>query len=119
MKPFEDLARSLRDYADFYERDNALVNGATLCRRIADQVESACREWQWETLTITEAAEETGRAYTTIWRKVKKGTLGNVGTEEHPRIRRVDLYRDGRAAAGPDIAGRVLRDSTAATCPSR
>ena len=107
MKPFDELIANLRDEADRYEETDAHVCGTKLCRRIAGQIESAKREWLWEALTLQEAAEEKGQSYTTIYRKVKKGRLPNVGTEKHPKVRRGDLYRDG-VSAGPDLAGKVL-----------
>ena len=113
MKPFDDLVGALRLEADQYEQVDAAVSGAKLCRRIAGQIEAAKREWLWETLTITEAAEETGRSYTTIWRKLKKGKMPNVGSEQHPRVRRADLHRDGRSSGGPDLVGKILQESPA------
>jgi hypothetical protein len=110
VKPFDELVGSLREEADLYVVVGAAVDGAKLCHRIAEQIETAQREWLWETLSVTQAADESGRSYTTIWRKLKKGILPNVGTDQHPKVRRVDLYRDGRAP-GPDLAGKILRES--------
>ena len=109
MKPFDELIAALREEADRYAETDAHVSGAKLCRRIAGEIESAEREWLWGTLTIQEAADETGRSYTTIWRKVKRGKLENVGTDEHPKVRRLDLYTEGRPV-GSTLVDKVLEN---------
>ena len=107
VQALDSLVDTLRREADTYESVGAAVNGAKLCRRVADQIAAAHREWQYELLTVSEAAQETGKHYSTISRKLKAGKLPNLGTDTHPKVRRVDLYGTERTP-GPALADRIL-----------
>ncbi len=96
--------------ADRYAEDDALISGEKLCRRLAARLEALHREWQLQLLTLTEAADETGRSYSSLQKAVSDGRIPNTGTKGQPRIRRCDLMRVPRLD-GPDLAGALLRDS--------
>ena len=57
-------------------------------------VEAALREYRLATLTLTEAASETGLKYDTIQGKVASGEIPNAGRPGSPRVRRCDLLSD-------------------------
>lgn len=113
FEPFAGLIAELRVQADGYAQDGAQVDGAKAYRRIAARIEAAQREWLYETLTISEAAEETGESYSTIRRKLKSGKIPNVGDKHRPRIRRADLHGTPHPDS-PDLAGTILRDRPSA-----
>ncbi len=104
--PIDDVIAWLRQQADVYAEAGAMLDGAKFCRAVANRLERAWLEYQAEALTIREAAELRGEHYTTTYRKLKAGKLPNVGTEDHPRIRRCDLFSAHRD--GPDLAGKIL-----------
>jgi DNA-directed RNA polymerase specialized sigma24 family protein len=83
--------------ADHLAELGAQVDGATVLRAWARKWEAALRERELETLSVSEAATELGRHYSTVWRAVKSGRLANVGTTHRPLVRRCDL----RGTNGP------------------
>lgn len=107
MKTFDELVASLRAEADIYAGVGGLVDGQKLCLRVAKQIEAAHREWLWGILTPTQAAEERGVHPSTIYRYLKSKKLPNVGREGHPRVRRADLFGDGKTTTD-SIADEIL-----------
>ncbi len=104
------LADRWRDEAAVHERDGVLGHAAVL-RRVADELTESLDRWWLEELTLEEAAEEKGRSYDTIQRRVASGDLPNVGRKHRPRVRRTDLYRRGTTAGDErmrDIAAELL-----------
>ena len=81
---------------------------AELVETHAAELERAVAEWQNEPLTLREAAEEGGLAYSTLQTYLSHGILPNAGKPGRPRIRRCDLPFRGTRSNGPDIADRVL-----------
>jgi len=102
LSPLRDLADRWREEAELYERDGALVRAGTLLRRMASELTQALDRWWLEELTLEQAAEEKGRSYDTIQRRVATGDLPNVGRKHRPRIRRADLYRKDAVPDGDD-----------------
>jgi hypothetical protein len=94
---FADVLASMFAEADHLAELGATVDGATMLRAWARRWEAALREHELATLSVSEAAEEEGKHYSTIWRAVKSGRLPNVGTTHRPRVRRCDL----RGTRGP------------------
>lgn len=103
------VIEELRTDAERYERDGALVDGAKLLLRIASRLEALKRESQLEIMTLSEAAKEMGKGYSTLQRAVAEGRIPNAGTKGKPRVRRCDLQGGNGRAGGPDLAGTVLR----------
>jgi len=68
------------------------------------------REYEMETLTLQQAAEETGFSYSAMQKKVARGELPNAGGKNRPRVRRKDLRATiaSREPDEPDLAERVL-----------
>lgn len=112
IAPLEEIVAELHADAERYERDGANVDGAKLCRRIAERLDVVRREWWTQSLTLEEAATERGVSYATLQRKVAAGDLPNAGRRGAPRVRRCDLFREN-GPHGPDLAGVVLRDRVA------
>jgi hypothetical protein len=105
MDRLEALAVAWREQAARYEADGQ--PGAALLRRVAGELEATVRAQRVETLTLQQAAEETGLSYDTVQRRVATGRLPNVGRRGAPRVRRCDLPG---TPAGPDLAGAVLAE---------
>ena len=97
MTPALDpLATRWRTEAALYERDHALVDGSGQLRRVADELEAALREHEQVTLTLKEAAEESGYSEEHLRRLVGSGSLPaqrNGCKRSHIRVRRSDLPR--------------------------
>ena len=110
LSPLPDLADRWRDEADKYEGDGALVRADALLRRVADELTEAIDRWWLEELTLEEAAEERGRSYDTIQRRVASGDLPNVGRRHRPRVRRADLYRKASMAEGDDRIRDIMAE---------
>jgi hypothetical protein len=99
-----------RKQANAYEHDGVQSAPAVL-RRVADELERALAEREFEELTLQQAAEESGYSYSHMQRLVSEGELPNVGSLGAPRVRRCDIPRKPRA--GPrlraaDLAEEVL-----------
>ena len=80
-----------------WREDTALMRsyGATAqaeaCERMAAQLETVIREEALQTLTLDEAANESGLSYSALQKMVAKGAIHNAGTHGSPRILRGDL----------------------------
>jgi hypothetical protein len=114
--PFAALAEHWRDEAARLEHYGAGAIAAAL-EACAAELDAAEREYLFETLTLEEAAEESGLSYDTIGRKVRTGELPNAGEKGRPRVRRCDLLpnverpalRSVTDSGEPDVAAEVLR----------
>ncbi len=107
---FESLANRWRHEAARYEADGALVRAGALLRRMASELTEALDRWWLEELTLEQAAEEVGRSYDTIQRRVVSGDLPNVGRKHRPRVRRADLYRKDSMAEGDDRIRDIMAE---------
>ena len=112
IAPLKEIVAELHADAERYERDGASVDGAKLCRRIAERLDVVRREWWTEILTLEAAAAERGVSYGTLQRKVAAGDLPNAGKKGTPRVRRCDLFREN-GPDRPDLTGVVSRDRVA------
>jgi hypothetical protein len=74
---------------------------------LAEELEAAVREWELETLTLDQAAEESPFKRDTLRKKVGSGEIPNAGTKGSPRIRRGDLHGKG----GYDPPGPMLEEA--------
>ncbi len=91
VQPLQNLADQWRTEAELFRR-RGMEDSATLVESCATDLEAGIREWELETLTLGEAAVETGLAYDTLQKKVSRGNLPNVGSKRAPRVRRCDLF---------------------------
>ncbi len=92
LSPLRELADRWREEADRYERDGALVSAGALLRRVADELAETLGEWWTEALGIEEAADEVGCAYDAMAKRIRRGSLPNVGRQGAPLVRRCDLH---------------------------
>ena len=90
MRSTLDYVKKLRHQANQYERDE-VPGFPGLLRRVANELEEDEREWEWAAIPVAEAAGECGKSPSTIYRYIKVGRLANVGSPEHPLVRRGDL----------------------------
>jgi hypothetical protein len=96
---------------------------AAVCRRrgspiAADALESCAadlvarlREMELESITLEEAAAESGYSYSALQKKVASGDLTNVGKRGAPRVRRGELPKKAnptRRSAVPNLVGDLL-----------
>ena len=88
-----EIAERWRREADRYERDDALVRGDAVLRRVADELEAAWREWQDEVRSVADASAESGYGEEQLRRLIRDGTIPNAGKPYSPLIRRRDLPR--------------------------
>ena len=104
-----DLAARWRDDADRFRRLGQEAPAA-MAKAYANELEERLRAWQLEALTLEEAAEESGFAYSTLQQKVSAGEIPNAGERGRPRVRRRDLPRRSpvRTGGGPDLAHEAL-----------
>ena len=89
--------------------------GARRTESFASDLEQTLQEWHTESLTLHQAAEESGFSPNTLQQSVASGKIPNAGQHGRPRIRRGDLpyklRRSGpKAVEGqPDLADEILR----------
>lgn len=96
MTPLKRFIRELRDRAESYGADGALVDGERVYERIANDLEAVLREHRHEKLSVAEAAEESGFAEKTLRRMVREDRIPDSrppGSQEEIRIQRRDLPR--------------------------
>ena len=87
------LVESWREEAALFRR-RGLNQAADLTESHAADLEAAVREYRLATLTLTEAATETGLKYDTIQGKVASGEIPSAGRPGSPLVRRCDLLSD-------------------------
>ena len=88
-----DLFARWRDEEALFRR-RGLNQAADLTESHAADLEAAVREYRLATLTLTEAAAESGLRYDTVQGKVASGEIPNAGRRGSPRVRRCDLLSD-------------------------
>lgn len=86
-------------------RRRGLVTYADLIASLADDLADTTDQWLVEPLTLNEAAEWSGHAYSTLETRVRTGSLPNVGRKGRPRVLRRHL--PFRAPAGPRLTVSV------------
>ena len=87
------LVARWRDEAAHNHR-RGLHQAADVAESFAAELEATVREYRLATLTLGEAAAETGLKYDTIQGKVASGEIPNAGRRGSPRVRRCDLLSD-------------------------
>lgn len=97
------LADALRDLTARWTEDAARLEayGATAqakaLQRAADDVLATLATLETDTLTLADAARESGYTADHLGRLVRRGEIENVGRPHAPRIRRSDLPRKASA----------------------
>ena len=90
MTAMKDLVARWRSEAETVERCGQEPTGK-LIRRLSAEVEEALRDDQNETLTLAEAALESGYSVEHLRKMVAAETVPNAGERGRPRIRRIDI----------------------------
>ena len=90
MSAMQDLLARWRGEAEAVERCGHEPT-AKLIRRLAVEVEEALRDDQEDTLTLAEAALESGYSVDHLRKMLAAETIPNAGERGRPRIRRGDL----------------------------
>lgn len=80
-----------RAHRDELARLGALVDGAKLCDQVLADAAALFRAEEQDTLTLTEAALESGYSAGHLGRLVRNKTIPNAGRPNAPKIRRADL----------------------------
>jgi hypothetical protein len=78
---------------DVFAEAGALVDGARLLDHVLADVEAVFASEEAETLTVAEAARESGYTRDHVARLIRSGTIPNAGRPRAPRVRRGDLPR--------------------------
>lgn len=113
MDTLRNLVVEYREIADELEALAASVEGASLYRTVAAEIEAAQdRYWNAE-LTLAEAAEESGYSRDYLGTLVRKGEIPNAGRKQAPRVKRSDLPRKpGLSATGCKVTSGPVRSRT-------
>jgi hypothetical protein len=79
----------------------------------AEDLEQRAQQWTLETLTLEEAAEESGYSYSALQQKISKGEMRNAGTKYRPRVYRCDVPKKSTrqslsSGTEPDLVGQIL-----------
>ena len=114
----EELAAAWRAEAGVF-RQRGQDRSAAMANSYAEELENALQEWWLEALSLKEAAAELGLTPSALNKRVRKGSLVNVGKNGSPLFRRCDLYSNKTtneprlvtADGEPDVAEEVLRAS--------
>ena len=105
------IAVEWREEAERYRR-RGQEHLALFEESLACDLEERLNAWYFEKLTLHEAAEESGVAYSTIQQKVASGELPNAAEKGSPRIQRCHLPSRGGGSppltGEPDIAAKIL-----------
>lgn len=99
------LLRAWRDRAAQLERYAPEVSRAIV--DCAAELERVNAERANETLTLVDAAKESGFTPGALGRMIRKGRVENAGRANAPRIRRADLPVKPGAVAGPQLVGNL------------
>lgn len=96
-------------------RHRGLSEMADVLESVANDHEQMVDAWHTESLTLHQAAEESGFSSSSLQQSVASGKIANAGRQGFPRIRRCDLPSKSRgsgprAVEGPlDLADEILR----------
>ena len=88
-----------------------LAEPARLMRSMATELGERATEWADQPVTLREAAEFGGYAYSTLEHRVRAGELPNAGEKGNPRLRRRDVPLKAEAAGTP-ASQAALRDAS-------
>lgn len=105
MTPFAGLLERWRTDATVLRRHGLEREADALAQR-AQELDAAVTAWAAESLTLEQAAQESGLSYSALEKAVRRGRLANAGSKGAPRVRRADLPRKARGPEG--IAALVL-----------
>jgi hypothetical protein len=111
MDALNALATAWRDRAGQLRAWAGAEGAARAWQAAAVELETAIREAAGETLTLSDAARESGYAPRTLRQMVAEGKLPNAGRRNAPRIKRADLPRrpSKATATGYDAAADAAR----------
>lgn len=101
VRRLSEIAGRWRDEAAILRRRGAIAQAEVL-DDVARELTEGIREWREEELTLREAADESGYAYSTLQQYIAEGRLPNAGEEGAPRIRRRDLPHRGNRQSQED-----------------
>lgn len=90
------VAKFTAELRDEAERRKSLWPGdplASALPEIARQIEDRARAYALQSLSVSQASEETGFTQDHLYRLIKTGQIEDVGTGSSRRIRRADLPR--------------------------
>lgn len=118
LTKLEQLAAAWRSEAGVFRR-RGQEPPAVMADSYARDLERELQEWWLETFSLSEAADELGLTASALQKRVRKGSLVNLGKNGSPRFRRCDLHRGKTAEQArlvtedgePDVAEEVLRAS--------
>ena len=99
------LLAEWREEAALFRR-RGLNQAADLAESYAAELEAAVSAYELATLTLTEAATESGYSVSHLGRMVRDGTIPNAGRANAPRIAMKDLPR---RLANPGDQGHLDR----------
>ncbi len=112
------LAANSLTRADFLSRwtsaratlaeSGAFVDAARLLDRVLADVEAVFASEEGETLTLRQAAEQSGYSPDHIGRLIRTGTIPNAGRPRSPRVRRADLPRKPSRLPNPHPRPQLL-----------
>ena len=78
-----------------------LDEAARLMRSMATELGERATEWADQPVTLREAAEFGGYAYSTLEHRVRVGELPNAGEKGNPRLRRRDVPLKAESSRAP------------------
>ena len=114
--PFQQFVARLRNRwqedAAILHRRGAAVHAAAIESCVQD-LENEARTFSLESLTLQQAADESGYSYSALEKMVRCSRVPNAGSLGNPRIRRGDLpkkpsSRSESSRGEPDLAELVL-----------
>jgi hypothetical protein len=89
----EDFVTKWANEAKAMRSRGALVNGAALLEEVLRDFEAATSDHQAQTLSLINAARESGYSPDYLGRLVREDRIPNAGRPNAPKIRRSDLPR--------------------------
>ena len=114
MKQIHSLADEFRAEAAVLRAWGSIA-AAEAAETAASRIDAVLREWETETLSVADAATESGYSIAHLRRLVHEGRLQNAGEGRRLKIRRSDLPRKASLVprkltqGDPDLASQVLR----------
>ena len=113
------LSERWRREAGLFRRRGS-TTAAEMAESFATELDAEVMEWLDESLTLREAADYSGYAYSTLEHRVRLGELPNAGETGRPRVRRrdlplradgshVDVSQDLKDLDDPDDLDELLR----------
>jgi hypothetical protein len=113
IAPVRELVARWRERAEDLRLWAAAEGAAKALESAADELDSALRDEDNQTLSLAEASRRSGYTADHLGRMVRGGRIANAGRKNAPRVRARDLPQKPGTLSQTGVTGHIDRDAIA------